>query len=319
MKHLLLAIIASLAFAPPLFASETTGTLDTSNVSTGLQFQLACNPASVANGTINATTCAITCNSGFTLSSQSCVAQSTGGGGGGGGGGSATSIFTTTSTGTVTTTATGTTSSGTTIPPTGTIPSGMTTPIGSTPIKVPAIQIPTSRLVFSDIGNNWAKDYIQKLASRKIVNNTEKFRPDDSLSRAEFLKMVGNGAGWTLQSGKTGGFRDVQTGDWYAPYAAYAAEKGIIASVTNFRPNEQITRAEAAKIMSNAFGLATPKVSKSSFSDVSLSNEFISFIEATKLAGVFEGQLKGTKRFFRPNDSITRAEFAKVLVKSLGI
>jgi len=63
------------------FASESVGTVGTTDVSTGLNFTLACNPASVSNGTVNVSTCTITCDSGFQLSGQSCVAVSTGGGG----------------------------------------------------------------------------------------------------------------------------------------------------------------------------------------------------------------------------------------------
>ena len=58
---------------------------NTSSVSSST-YTLVCATASVSNGTVSAyPTCAITCNSGYTLSGSSCVAVSTGGGGGGGG------------------------------------------------------------------------------------------------------------------------------------------------------------------------------------------------------------------------------------------
>ncbi len=43
---------------------------------------------------------------------------------------------------------------------------------------------------FKDIKSNWAKGYIEKLASRGVVDNVEHFNPDNRLTRAEFLKMV---------------------------------------------------------------------------------------------------------------------------------
>ncbi|MFA7298862.1 MAG: S-layer homology domain-containing protein [Candidatus Absconditabacterales bacterium] len=69
-------------------ASEYNGSIDSSDsISTnGLEVALPCSPSSVSNGSVNATTCVITCNSSYTLSSNQCV--SNGGGGGGGGGGS---------------------------------------------------------------------------------------------------------------------------------------------------------------------------------------------------------------------------------------
>ena len=61
-----------------------------------------CSPLTVANGTISAyPTCAISCNSGYTVSGSSCVAS-----GGGGGGGGGTPAVTTTTTTPITTTTT---------------------------------------------------------------------------------------------------------------------------------------------------------------------------------------------------------------------
>ncbi len=78
MKRILFLVLACVMLSgTSAFASESVGTVGTSDVSTGLGFTLACNPASVSNGTVNASTCAITCNSGFQLSGQACAAVST--------------------------------------------------------------------------------------------------------------------------------------------------------------------------------------------------------------------------------------------------
>jgi hypothetical protein len=68
--------------------SEASGSIST-GISTGLNLSIPCNPATVANGSVNAQNCSITCNGGFQLSGVSCNAISSGGGGGGGGGSSA--------------------------------------------------------------------------------------------------------------------------------------------------------------------------------------------------------------------------------------
>ena len=61
-------------------------------------YTLACANSSVSNGTVSAyPSCAISCNSGYTLSGSSCITSS-GGGGGGGGGSSYTPPVTTTNT-----------------------------------------------------------------------------------------------------------------------------------------------------------------------------------------------------------------------------
>lgn len=45
-----------------------------------------CNPNAVTNGSVNPDTCAITCDSGYTISGTVCTVISSGGGSGGGGG-----------------------------------------------------------------------------------------------------------------------------------------------------------------------------------------------------------------------------------------
>jgi len=68
-------------------ADEVAGTLS-NGVDQGLTIALPCTPATVSNGSVNVTTCVITCNSHYTLSNNACVAnQSSNNGWGGGGGG----------------------------------------------------------------------------------------------------------------------------------------------------------------------------------------------------------------------------------------
>lgn len=86
---LLLSLFSWVSLADTALWEITNGWVDQ-----WLVVSLACNPSSVANGTVDATTCVITCNSGYTKSGTICIATSSsddgwgwGGGGGGGGGG----------------------------------------------------------------------------------------------------------------------------------------------------------------------------------------------------------------------------------------
>jgi len=82
------------------YADGTSGPLSSSQT-----YTLTCTVSSVSNGSVGAYPgCAITCNSGYTLSGNTCVAS--GGGGGGGGSYSYTPITTTTTTPITTTTTT---------------------------------------------------------------------------------------------------------------------------------------------------------------------------------------------------------------------
>jgi len=130
-QKIILSLIALIGFtiAPSVFASEVTGSINTGLNSSGVQgvvnnctildvehgavsaypscaivcntgYTLSgstcvlsnsvqtCNPASVTNGSVAAyPSCAIICSSGYTLSGTTCVAINNGGGGGSGGGG----------------------------------------------------------------------------------------------------------------------------------------------------------------------------------------------------------------------------------------
>ena len=67
----------------PAYAAEVTGSIDTNSINQGIQMNLPCNPSTVPNGTVNSYTCAITCNSGFLISGNSCYSPSSAGSGGG--------------------------------------------------------------------------------------------------------------------------------------------------------------------------------------------------------------------------------------------
>ena len=84
-------------------------------------------------------------------------------------------------------------------------------------------------------------------------------------------------------------------------------ESKIVSSGTSFRPNDPITRAEAAILLTRAKGLA-PLDGRPHFSDVRQkdprSATLNAFAKALKLK-------KFTK--FRPDATLTRGEFAKML------
>jgi hypothetical protein len=85
------------------------------------------------------------------------------------------------------------------------------------------------------------------------------FRPDNTINRAEFLKIIIDASGNNL-GGYTGIslatiFSDVEPGVWYATHLKSAKSLGIISGYPDgtFRPGNSISFAEAAKIVLNAF------------------------------------------------------------------
>ena len=166
-----------------------------------------------------------------------------------------------------------------------------------------------------DVADHWSKQYVLNLVRLGIVNNAPKFRPDDSLTRAEFLKIALGAAGVDVPTAvKESKFSDVPTDAWYAPYVATALENGVISGNSDkFRPDDRITRAEVAKILTGLLDDSSENSAVSNaFSDVASDSEFVAPISFVYEKGLFSGQISGDARVFRPSDPITRAEIAKV-------
>lgn len=175
-------------------------------------------------------------------------------------------------------------------------------------------------LLFEDIDGNWAMSYIQKLAQRGIVNNTTAFNPEGDLTRAEFIKMALNTSGESIDDSIASSFADVTESHSLSVFIANAAEKGIVdATGEFFRPDASITRAEAMKILMNVLGEDVSDVQENSFSDVDTNLDLAKYIEAAAEMGIVSGQEVDGKIYFRPNDSITRAEIAKVLANAFKL
>lgn len=171
---------------------------------------------------------------------------------------------------------------------------------------------------FSDTQNHWAKEYIRALKIAGIISgkSAEIFAPDDYLTRAELTKIALNAFDISVQNNITNRFDDVKSNDWFAAYVNTAKNEGIVSGYSDgFRPNQNITRAEALKILLTAGQFDIPEESPD-FSDVSSDAWYKKYVAFAEKNGIVGGYNDGT---FRPNQFITRAEIAKITVKAMEI
>ncbi|MEG0472383.1 MAG: S-layer homology domain-containing protein, partial [Solibacillus sp.] len=82
----------------------------------------------------------------------------------------------------------------------------------------------------------------------------------------------------------------------------------------NFNPKNNVTRAEAAKILTSALGLEGS--GSTSFTDVKTSAWYYDAIDAAVSNGIFQGQGAGK---FNPSGNLTRSEAAIILVDAFGL
>ena len=114
-------------------------------------------------------------------------------------------------------------------------------------------------------------------------------------------------------------FSDTAT-HWAKDYIDALYEKGIVKgrTATTFEPDATITRAELIKMTIMAMGLSTATSGTSTFADVSTSAWYSPFVEKAYAEGVIEGNMVNSKRYFRPNDAVVRAEALKILLYGAG-
>lgn len=158
----------------------------------------------------------------------------------------------------------------------------------------------------TDIDSHWAKESIIDFVSKGILNGYEDntFKPDNSITRAEFVKIVNKVFGFS-EVGEVK-FTDVNENDWYYNELQIAVNKGYINGYEDntFRPNNQITRQEAASIISNILKISGD--GNLDFADKdSIGDWAKSSVDALNDNNIMGGYEDNT---FRPNNNMTRAE-----------
>ena len=170
-----------------------------------------------------------------------------------------------------------------------------------------------SKSVFSDIAGHWAQEIIENLSERNIIDGFEdgSFRPDTSVTRAQFCKMIVTALNLSNSENVTG-FNDVNESDWYADYVYAASENGIVnGSDGYFMPNDEITRQDAAIMIFRALKSRGRNVFGSKLFDDT--DSIADYAKDAVSALAASGIINGSDGKFNPLNTTTRAEAATML------
>lgn len=162
----------------------------------------------------------------------------------------------------------------------------------------------------------WAREVIERgVASQYFYAEADgSFGVGREITRAEFTAVLCRFFGWKLGSPPMGIYEDVDVSAWYAGPVEIAYRQGAVVNPDGrFRPDEPITRSEAATMLVRALGyggfaglvqdMALP------FKDVHANNGYIS------MAYGF-GLMDGTSlNEFSPDAHITREEAAVIIMR----
>lgn len=172
---------------------------------------------------------------------------------------------------------------------------------------------------FSDIKGHWAMDSISKMSYMGYVKGYEnKFRPNDSITRAEFVTLVTRVLN-LKNTDENIEFLDVEDGSWYKDSINTAASFGIIKGYpdNSFKPNDKITRAEISTILENIHNLKLDmdeiELLINEYSDT-VPNWAESSIALVSKMGLMNGFPDGS---FGGSKNATRAEAAVILLRYL--
>ena len=159
---------------------------------------------------------------------------------------------------------------------------------------------------FTDLNNgHWAYKAISTLVAEGTINGYEdgSFKPNETVTRAQFVKMIGKGNVRTTDK-----YKDVNSSDWFYKYVMYSGLEPV--NSQEFKPNQPITRDDCIKLLWTRNGS----------SDVNIVPMLITGQSKTPKAAAWayaKGIMMGDDYInLRLNDSLTRAEAAALIVRA---
>lgn len=178
-------------------------------------------------------------------------------------------------------------------------------------------QLSTNKGTFLDVSkSHWAYEAVEGLNNNRIISGDGNgfFRPDDTLTREELVKMVVLASDAFLTDAECA-FTDIPVNDWSYGYVASAFSHGIVNGRNDgtFGRGEKVTRQDAAVIIYNALKLMSVKTQPGDigFADEGTISEYAKTpISCLKNIGLVNG--KGNNEF-KPLDNLTRAEGAAMI------
>ncbi|CAN7399408.1 S-layer homology domain-containing protein [Paenibacillus sp. LjRoot56] len=164
---------------------------------------------------------------------------------------------------------------------------------------------PVTAIKLKDVSDHWAMSAIEGAVKKGYVDGYEDstFKPENNVSRAEFVKMVVTAIKEPVKSVSSGS-------DWSSPYVTAAINKGILreSDFSIDKLNEPISRLDMSRISLRA-------------TDVTLQNKAIqidndSVMYNSAKTGLIQGMEKGA---LEPNSSTTRAQSVTIIERILKV
>ena len=160
----------------------------------------------------------------------------------------------------------------------------------------------------SDIGGHWAQPTIVQWTSKGYISGYPDgtFKPDNSITRAEFVVLVNKSMGYTKKGSAY--FTDLSSSHWAYDEIMKGVSAGYISGDASgtFRPDDPVSRQEAAVMISKILDLGTDPASAAKFVDYRYIPAWsVGYVGSVTKAGIMTGYPDGD---FKADRVLTRAE-----------
>ena len=182
------------------------------------------------------------------------------------------------------------------------------------------MELPEKEPAFSDVSRDfWAFESIEQLADSEIINGYSDgtFRPDNSITREEFITILVNALGIYNGTSKCN-FEDVSEDDWFYKFVSSGYEAGVVSGIsqTLFGKGMEITRQDVAVMIARALQLEANSGYELFYDDDEIAEYAKQSVYALKEKSIISGR---EGNVFVPAGKCTRAECAVMIKKAMDI
>lgn len=173
-------------------------------------------------------------------------------------------------------------------------------------------------VIFTDISGHWAEKDIGIMAKSGIINGygDGTFRPDDSISRVEFIHILGTMNRWNIHDGQgIKHFDDILKDEW--PLISRANKLGIVPQEMTpnnmLSPNKPITREEAFAILNRYYGTSGKTTNYKPLYEFKDCLEISDWAAGDVQNMYSNGFIYGNNGYINPKGEMSRAEALSIL------
>lgn len=172
-----------------------------------------------------------------------------------------------------------------------------------------------------DYSEHWAANAIDIAVNKGWVNGypDNTFRPNNTLTRADFVTLLARLSGETIEPITASPFPDIPVGSYYAESVAWAVKASIINGFEDgtYRPSVAITREQMAHIMTLYLKHkgADVKLAEGTVAEIPDLDQIQSYAKDDVLFCYANGLLNGRTEGFVPRGNATRAEACTIMLR----